>query len=295
VLHLVQDVARLPQDAASGCQTMLFWSGVAGVAGTIAVVTLDAVRRRALSLIAAEGVAGAGLLLLWGAVELVRVDLAPATLPWLRVPVVMAAMLLTMGGVSWTLRAVWRDGAMRGRTLVILASGCGVFLLAGLTPIDRVEVPAPLLILLAIAVLAVLFLDFTIYGRYLLALGRNEEAARYSGINTAALMVTAYVLCALLAGIAGILFALDVNSVQPSVHGNFYELYAIAAAVLGGCSLRGGEGSILGVIIGTAVIRVLYNAINFLGIPTQLEFAVLGAVILAGVAADELMKRWRKE
>jgi ribose transport system permease protein len=58
--------------------------------------------------------------------------------------------------------------------------------------------------------------------------------------------------------------------------------------------LRGGEGSILGVIIGTAVIRVLYNAINFLGIPTQLEFAVLGAVILAGVIADELLTRWRR-
>ena len=84
---------------------------------------------------------------------------------------------------------------------------------------------------------------------------------------------------------------LDVNSVQPAVHGNFYELYAIAAAVLGGCSLRGGEGTILGVIIGAAVMRVLYNAINILGIPTQLEFAIIGAVILLGVIADELFKR----
>ena len=73
--------------------------------------------------------------------------------------------------------------------------------------------------------------------------------------------------------------------------GEFYELYAIAAAVLGGCSLRGGEGTITGVIIGTAVMRVLYNAINILGIPTHLEFAIIGAVILAGVIADELVKR----
>jgi ribose transport system permease protein len=72
----------------------------------------------------------------------------------------------------------------------------------------------------------------------------------------------------------------------------FYELYAIAAAVLGGCSLRGGEGSILGVVIGTAVMRVLYNAINILGIPTQLEFAIIGVVILGGVMADELVKRF---
>ena len=78
---------------------------------------------------------------------------------------------------------------------------------------------------------------------------------------------------------------------QPASFGEFYELYAIAAAVLGGCSLRGGEGSILGVIIGAAVMRVLYNAINILGIPTHLEFAIIGAVILAGVIVDEMVKR----
>ena len=81
------------------------------------------------------------------------------------------------------------------------------------------------------------------------------------------------------------------NSVQPAVHGNFYELYAIAAAVLGGCSLRGGEGSIFGVVIGAAVLRLLYNAINILGIPTQLEFAIIGTVILVGVSTDEIVRR----
>jgi ribose/xylose/arabinose/galactoside ABC-type transport system permease subunit len=139
------------------------------------------------------------------------------------------------------------------------------------------------------------FLNYTVYGRYLLALGRNEEAARYSGINTQAMVMTAYVICSVMAGIAGILFSLDVNSLQPSGHGSFYELYAIAAAVLGGCSLRGGEGSILGVVIGAAVMQVLYNAINILGISTQLEFAIIGGVILAGVAADELLRRMAEE
>ena len=89
------------------------------------------------------------------------------------------------------------------------------------------------------------------------ALGRNEEAARYSGINTQRMTILAYVLCAVMAGIGGMLFALDGNSIAPSSFGNFYELYAIAAAVLGGCSLRGGEGSILGVIIGTALMHTL--------------------------------------
>lgn len=154
------------------------------------------------------------------------------------------------------------------------------------------DVPYPFLLLLVVLVVAATFLNRTIWGRYLLALGRNEEASRFSGIDTDRMVVVAYLICALLAGLGGVLFALDVNSVQPASHGNFYELYAIAAAVLGGCSLRGGEGSILGVVIGAAVIRLLYNAINLLRIPTQLEFAIIGLVILAGVIVDELVKRW---
>jgi ribose transport system permease protein len=151
--------------------------------------------------------------------------------------------------------------------------------------------PAPFFLLVGVAVVAAIFLNQTIWGRYLLALGRNETATRFSGINTDAMKITAYVICSVLAGVGGILFSLDLNSVQPSSLGEFYELYAIAAAVLGGCSLRGGEGTILGVIIGTAVMRVLYNAINILGIPTHLEFAIIGAVILAGVVTDEVVKR----
>jgi len=163
----------------------------------------------------------------------------------------------------------------------------------GKVPItSTLAIPAPFFAMLVIAIIAAIFLNRTIYGRYLLALGRNENAARYSGINTDRLKIMAYVLCAVLSCVGGILFALDVNSVQPSSQGEFYELYAIAAAVLGGCSLRGGEGSIFGVLVGAALLRVLYNAINILNIPTNLEFAVIGAVILAGVTGDELVKRY---
>lgn len=154
------------------------------------------------------------------------------------------------------------------------------------------DLPMPFIYMTLIGVVAAIFLNKTIYGRYILALGRNEEAARYSGIETDRMVILSYVICAFCAGIAGILFALDLNSVQPSSHGNFYELYAIAAAVLGGCSLRGGEGSILGVVIAAAVIRVLSNAINLIdGIDTSMEFAIIGMVILAGVIVDELVKR----
>jgi len=152
--------------------------------------------------------------------------------------------------------------------------------------------PMPCVILIIVAVIAAVFLNCTIYGRYLLALGRNEQAARYSGIQTDRMIILAYVICALLSGLGGMLFVLDVNSAQPSDFGNFYELYAIAAAVLGGCSLRGGEGFISGVIIGAALMQVLRNMIILIdSIPQNIEYAVIGAVILCGVAADEVVKR----
>lgn len=160
-----------------------------------------------------------------------------------------------------------------------------------LTEATGFHLPTPFLILFVLMVFGAIFLDKTIWGRYLLALGRNEQAARYSGIKTDRLTILAYVICSALAGFGGILFMLDINTVQPSSHGNFFELYAIAAAVLGGCSLRGGEGSIIGVVIGMAVLRLLYNASSMLEIPTQLEFAIIGGVILAGAIVDEAAKR----
>ena len=89
-----------------------------------------------------------------------------------------------------------------------------------------------------------------------------------------------------------ILFDFCTNSVSPSSHGNFYELYGIAAAVLGGCSLRGGEGTILGVIVGAALMQVLRNMITLVTTHNNIEFAIIGAVILAGVIADELVRRF---
>lgn len=153
------------------------------------------------------------------------------------------------------------------------------------------HIPVAFLILIALGVIAAIFLNKTIYGRYLLALGRNEEAARLSGINTPTMIVLAYVICSLITGLGGLLFALDYGSIQPDSFGNFYELYAIAAAVLGGCSLRGGEGSVFGIVLGAALMRLLMNSISMLGIDDQLEPTVIGLVILVGVIVDELVKR----
>jgi ribose transport system permease protein len=153
-----------------------------------------------------------------------------------------------------------------------------------------VGIPMPLIIFAAIAIVMWIVLHHSVYGRYLFAVGRNEEATRFSGINTKLVVASTYILAGLLTGISGILFAFYTNSISPSNHGNSYELYGIAAAVLGGCSLRGGEGSILGILIGTALLLVLQNLVNLLGIDSSLNFAVMGAVVLFGVLADQIFK-----
>jgi ribose transport system permease protein len=152
-------------------------------------------------------------------------------------------------------------------------------------------VPNSLTAMLLIAVLTGILLHRSVYGRTLLATGRNPEGARYSGINTQLVLIVAYLICAVLTAVAAIFLAMYTRSISPASHGNFYELYAIAAAVLGGCSLRGGEGSILGVVLGTVLLQVLQNLVNLLGIPSSLNFAVMGSVIILGVLADNWFLR----
>ena len=108
------------------------------------------------------------------------------------------------------------------------------------------------------------------------------------------MIVASYVICGVLTAISAIFFAMYTRSISPSSHGNFYELYAIAASVLGGFSLRGGEGSIVGVVLGTILLQVLQNLVNLLGIPSSLNFAVMGSVILIGVLADTQFTEYRR-
>lgn len=152
-------------------------------------------------------------------------------------------------------------------------------------------IPTPFVLLIIISAVMYVVLHRSVYGRYLFAVGRNEMAARYSGINSRRVVASSYIILGLLVGIAAIVFAFYTNSISPSSHGNSFELYGIAAAVLGGCSLRGGEGSIIGILIGTALLQVLQNLVNLLGIPSSLNFAVMGAVILLGVIADQILQQ----
>jgi ribose transport system permease protein len=154
-------------------------------------------------------------------------------------------------------------------------------------------IPHSMIALIIVATVMGILLHRSVFGRYLYAVGKNEEAARYSGINTTRVTIAAYVICGGLTAVSAIFIAMYTRSISPAVHGSFYELYAIAAAVLGGCSLRGGEGSIVGVVLGVILLQVLQNLVNLLGIPSSLNFAVIGSVILIGVVADQQWTRLR--
>ncbi len=152
-------------------------------------------------------------------------------------------------------------------------------------------VPMVFLVLLGLVVLSGVFLHGSKFGRYFFAIGSNEQAARYAGIATDRYKVLAYILCSLLAALAGVQSLLELGTASPSTAGSWFELYAITGAVLGGCSLRGGEGTVAGLLLGAAVLPLLRNLSIFAGIPSDLEFTVIGVALLLGTIADELLKR----
>jgi ribose transport system permease protein len=162
-------------------------------------------------------------------------------------------------------------------------------------------VPYPLLIFLVVIGLATYVLHFTVLGRYVYAIGGNRDAAEYSGIHVKKVETLTYVISAGLGGVAGVCYAAYIGQMSQQV-GIAYELYAIAAAVLGGCSLRGGEGTVLGIIIGSAIMRVIDNGINMFKLRYQDEsgiariwrlnsnwtFVIIGSVILVAVVLDQV-------
>lgn len=165
--------------------------------------------------------------------------------------------------------------------------------LDGVTTGTVYGVPASFIALVIVAIIMWFVLQRSVFGRHLYAVGKNEEAARFSGIRTDRIIIWAYVICQVLTAISAIYFAMYTRSVSPSTQGTFYELYAIAAAVLGGCSLFGGEGSLIGAVLGVVLLQELQNLVNLLGIPSSLNYTVMGGVILVGVILDQQLGRFR--
>jgi ribose transport system permease protein len=154
----------------------------------------------------------------------------------------------------------------------------------------QAQIPNAALILFALAIVASIVLTRTSLGRYTFAIGSNEEAVRLSGVNVDAWKIGIYSLGGGICGIAGLLLASRINSAQPAL-GQGYELDAIAAVVIGGTSLSGGTGTILGTIIGAFIMSVLTNGLRILSVAQEWQFVVTGAIIIIAVYADNLRRK----
>jgi len=156
--------------------------------------------------------------------------------------------------------------------------------------ITGLNVPNAVLILFAAALFAHIILTRTILGRYTFAMGSNEEATRLSGVNVAVWKTAVFTLAGFFSGLGGVLIAARLNSAQPAL-GAGYELDAIAAVVIGGTSLSGGEGSILGTIIGAFIISTLTNGLRILSVPQEWQIVVTGCIVILAVYLDILRRR----
>jgi ribose transport system permease protein len=156
--------------------------------------------------------------------------------------------------------------------------------------IPGLDIPNAILIFFGLAIVAATILTKTIIGRYNFALGSNEEATRLSGVKVSSWKILIYTITGAFCGVAGILMAARLNSAQPAL-GMGYELEAIAAVVIGGTSLSGGKGSILGTVIGALIMSVLTNGLRILSVPQEWQTIVVGLVILLAVYGDIIRRK----
>lgn len=158
---------------------------------------------------------------------------------------------------------------------------------------EVLHIPAPVIIMAVVYVVAHFVLTRTKLGRYSYAIGGNEEAAVLSGVNVKFYKTVVYGLSGLLSGLAAIILTARLNSAQP-IAGIMYELDAIAATVIGGTSLMGGEGTVMGTLIGAFIMGVLRNGLNLLGVSSFVQQIVIGSVIILAVLMDMALKRQKK-
>jgi ribose transport system permease protein len=153
--------------------------------------------------------------------------------------------------------------------------------------------PVPVIVMLAVYAIAHFVLRRTKFGRYVFAIGGNEEASLLSGVPVAAYKIAVYGVSGLLAALGAVLLTARLNSAQP-IAGINYELDAIAATVIGGTSLMGGQGSVVGTLIGALIMGVLRNGLNLLGVSSFFQQVVIGSVIIAAVLLDTVFKRQKR-
>jgi D-xylose transport system permease protein len=176
--------------------------------------------------------------------------------------------------------------AIAGVVLVVIGNsnrGLGLIVVQGL--------PWVVVVILVLLAAWSMLLSRTKFGRYVYAIGGNPEAARRAGINLTRTRVAAFALCGLTAGVMGIIYASNVDSVSNDVDGGQYVLYAVAAAVIGGTSLFGGRGRMLGAVLGGLIVAVIYNGLGLLGFGAPAQDMWTAGVLLAAVTVDAVARR----
>ena len=201
------------------------------------------------------------------------------------------AFIITLG--TWLIASGLAAYLTRGYPVVFPSEH--PFLLLGQKGIVvfRLEIPYMFIVLVVVALIAAFILSLTTLGRHIYAVGGNREAARVSGVKVDRVRVFSYAACSVLAGIVGILLASRLGQGTPVV-GTSYELWAIAATVIGGTSLFGGEGTVLGAIVGAAIMGVMQNGMVLLNVSSYVQTMILGGVLVVAVTYDTLRRRRKK-
>ncbi|HSR50319.1 MAG TPA: ribose ABC transporter permease, partial [Acidobacteriota bacterium] len=221
---------------------------------------------------------------------------------WLAVPAgllvgtaagTLNGVLITAGRLPPFIATLGMMSAARGAALVYTGgrpiSGFGDdfrYLATG----EPLSLPLPILIMLAVYGVFHIILSRTLFGRYVYAIGGNEEAARLSGVRVAGIKTAVYAISGLMSALAGVVLTARLNSAQPTA-GIMYELDAIAATVIGGTSLMGGKGHLGGTLIGALIMGVLRNGLNLLNVSSYVQQIIIGSVIIVAVLVDAAMKR----
>jgi len=274
---------------------------LAGVARQTAVITVIAMGMTVVMVSGGIDLSVGSVMALSGVIgALAMVSGAPVTIGIVAAIVTGAACGLLNGAAIATLRippfivTLGAMGIYRGLVLLVtdgkavvgVPSGFGYLAEGNLLGV----VPVPMLIVLLVAVATHFLLTNTRPGRYCYAIGSNIEAARYSGVRVTRYQIIFYALLGALAGLAGSIESARLVTGQPTA-GEGYELRVIAAVVIGGGSLAGGQGNVTGTIIGALIMGVLANGANLLGISSFAQQVVIGAVIVLAVTFDEFQRR----
>ena len=228
-----------------------------------------------------------GITVLWAALAAIGVGLAAGLIHGFAIAKMgVPAFVVTLGGLG-----IWRGAGLVFSEGQPISSFSKDFKFWGQGFVG--PVPVPVVIFLGFVLLGHIVLRYTQYGRWIYAVGGNPEAARLSGLNTAALTISVYVISGFCAGLGGFLLTSRLSSAE-QVAGQGYELTVIAAVVIGGTSLFGGEGRVLGTLVGAMLIGVLSNGLVLLNVSPYWQPIIIGLIVVLSVFFDQLVKRRRR-